>query len=132
VIPLLTGYLLLARALFEEGAAFSVAFNFGPPNGRATSVRSLIEEIVAAWSDDARWESRPDTDAPHEAELLMLDATRARAMLGWSPPDDLASSIRATVEWYKAFFRGAGAREMRRLSVAQIAALSQAPGLVAA
>jgi CDP-glucose 4,6-dehydratase len=132
VIPLLTGYLLLARALFEGGPDFALAFNFGPPSGRAISVRSLIEQMIAAWGDGARSESRHDPAAPHEAGLLMLDAARARAMLEWSPPDDLAASIRATVEWYKAFYAGAGAQEMRRISLAQIAALSQAPGLVAA
>jgi CDP-glucose 4,6-dehydratase len=132
VIPLLTGYLLLARALCEEGPDFAVAFNFGPSSGRAISVRALIEQMIAAWGDGARWESRHDPTAPHEAELLMLDAGRARAMLEWAPPEDLTASIRATVEWYKAFYAGAGAQEMRRLSLAQIAALSQAPGLVAA
>jgi CDP-glucose 4,6-dehydratase len=132
VIPLLTGYLLLARALFEDGPAFATAFNFGPPNGRAIPVRTLIEQMTAAWGNGARWESRHDPDAPHEAGLLTLDATRARAMLEWSPPDDLSASIRATVEWYKAFYAGVGALEMRRLSVAQIAALSRASGLVAA
>lgn len=95
-------------------------------------MRSLIEQMIAAWGDGASWESRHDPAAPHEAELLMLDAARARAMLEWSPPEELTASIRATVEWYKAFYAGIKAQEMRRLSLAQIAALSQAPGLVAA
>jgi CDP-glucose 4,6-dehydratase len=132
VIPLLAGYLMLARALFEEGPAFATAFNFGPPDGRALSVRTLIEQMVAAWGDGARWESRHDPEAPHEAKLLTLDAARARAMLAWSPPDDLAASIEATVAWYRAFYGGAGAQAMRRLSAEQIAALSQVSGLVAA
>jgi CDP-glucose 4,6-dehydratase len=88
--------------------------------------------MVAAWGDDARWESGHDPEAPHEAQLLTLDSTRARTMLAWSPPDDLTTSIEATVAWYKAFYGGADAHAMRRLSAEQIAVLSQVSGLVAA
>ena len=92
----------------------------------------LIEQLAEAWGGGARWESRPDPNAPHEANLLMLDAARARAKLEWRPPDDMAGSIKATVDWYKAFYARADAHAMRRLAVEQIAALSQAPGRVAA
>jgi CDP-glucose 4,6-dehydratase len=132
VIPLLHGYLLLARALFDEGPAFAAAFNFGPSADRAISVRMLIERLAEAWGGGARWESRPDPNAPHEANLLMLDAARARARLEWRPADDMAASIKATVDWYKAYYARADAHAMRRLAVEQIAALSQASGLVAA
>jgi dTDP-D-glucose 4,6-dehydratase len=62
----------------------------------------------------------------------MLDAARARARLEWRPADDMAASIKATVDWYKAYYARADAHAMRRLAVEQIAALSQASGLVAA
>jgi hypothetical protein len=44
----------------------------------------------------------------------------------------MAESIKATVDWYKAYYARADAHAMRRLAVEQIAALSQGPGRVAA
>jgi CDP-glucose 4,6-dehydratase len=132
VVPLLHGYLQLARALCEEGPAFATAFNFGPSGDRVISVSSLMEQLAATWDEGARWESRPDPNAPHEAHLLMLNPVRARAKLGWCPPDDMATSIAATVAWYKSFYAGSDTTAMRRLTITQIAALSQAPEPVAA
>jgi dTDP-D-glucose 4,6-dehydratase len=63
---------------------------------------------------------------------LSVGAARARAKLEWRPPDDMAESIKATVDWYKAYYARADAHAMRRLAVEQIAALSQGPGRVAA
>ena len=39
-----------------------------------------------------------------ETRFLQLDSTKARAVLGWSPPFDLARTIRATAEWYRDYY----------------------------
>lgn len=127
VAVLSQGYLMLARALWEEGEAFATAFNFGPSGDRIVAVRALIEQMASAWGEGARWESHPDRNAPHEAQLLMLDPSQARTKLQWRPADDLHASIAATVAWYKAFYAGAGADAMRELTSQQITALAQAP-----
>jgi hypothetical protein len=44
----------------------------------------------------------------------------------------MATSIAATVAWYKSFYAGSDTTAMRRLTITQIAALSQAPEPVAA
>ena len=40
---------------------------------------------------------------PHEARILKLDSTKARAELNWSPKLKLSEAIRLTVEWYRDF-----------------------------
>lgn len=121
-----SGYLMLVRALFEQGKPFATAFNFGPRSDRALPVRAVVEQAAATWGDGAAWESHADTHAVNEAQLLMLDPSRARQMLGWRPADDMAAAITATVAWYKAFYSRADAKTMRQLTSQQIAALGPA------
>jgi len=116
----LTGYLMLAQALYEGGAQFATAFNFGPGGEHMLSVQDVVERLVATWDDGAGWVDRSDPAAPHEASILMLDSTRARATLGWRPPNDISKSIRATVVWYKAYYQGSNVTAMRQLTLKQI------------
>jgi hypothetical protein len=78
------------------------AVNFAP---NAQSFRS-VAELVQAFS--ARLGGRPGwrLDAgehPHEAPLLTLDATRARAILGWQPLLPFDEALTWTADWYQAF-----------------------------
>ncbi|MDE7103785.1 MAG: CDP-glucose 4,6-dehydratase, partial [Bacteroidales bacterium] len=42
-------------------------------------------------------------DAVHEAQLLMLDISKARYRLGWRPRLNLAQTVELTVDWYKRY-----------------------------
>jgi CDP-glucose 4,6-dehydratase len=79
-------------------------------------VRELANAICALWGGGARWHSPPSIQ-PHEASLLALDASKARARLGWRPRLGLDESLRWTVEWYKAFHPGG---DVRALTLEQI------------
>ena len=39
----------------------------------------------------------------HEAQLLMLDISKARFHLGWKPRLNMEQTIGMTVEWYKRY-----------------------------
>ncbi len=96
------------------------------------SVGALIEQLVRAWGNDARWECPRNLNEPHEAQLLLLDSSRAREKLDWAPPDDMEGSIKATVEWYQALGAGADAAAMRQVTITQIAAYLQVPSTTTA
>src|SRR5262249_51407053 len=68
----LSGYLMLARALYEGSPEFATAFNFGPPPDHFLPVRQIVEQVTSAWGDGAAWNDCSDANAPHEAGLLML------------------------------------------------------------
>ena len=55
---------------------------------------------------------------PHEAGLLRLDTSKARAALGWRPALRLEQALDWIVSWHKAV--GAGA-DARAITLAQIA-----------
>jgi CDP-glucose 4,6-dehydratase len=122
VLEPLYGYLLLAEKLFNDGAAFAEAWNFGPDDSSHLPVSALLERLVDLWGGDAKWESSQDIQ-PHEARLLALDSSKARQRLDWQPRTDLDETLRATVSWYKAAAEG---KDTRRLCLDQIDAFERA------
>jgi CDP-glucose 4,6-dehydratase len=126
----LTGYLMLARALFEAGHQFATPFNFGPLPDQQMTVADFIECFTQVWGEDARWVHEADSEALHEAGLLLLDSTRARSELGWRPQTSLDVALRYTADWYRTLREGRPAGEIERMTVGQIGlfqAVSAAP-----
>lgn len=116
VLEPLRGYLMLAEALFERGARFSGAWNFGPGHADVKPVGWIVDKLAEAWGEGARWQV--DTGShPHEAFALQLDCTKAAAELGWIPALDLTEALAMTLDWYRCYFRG---DDVRAKCLAQI------------
>ena len=114
VLEPLLGYLLLAERLFDGEA--EGAWNFGPDANDVRPVRWVVERLCEAWGDGARW--RIDGGShPHEAGLLALDASKARARLDWRPRLGLDDTVLWVCEWYK---RQAAGEDARALTNEQI------------
>jgi CDP-glucose 4,6-dehydratase len=118
VLNPLSGYLTLAMRLYQEGAAYAGAWNFGPRDEDGVPVSDLVENLVRRWGGSAKWRVAPSTEAPRESSHLRLDSSKARVQLGWFPCLDLAGALDLTVRWY----RDAATRntDMYELSRAQI------------
>lgn len=116
VLEPLEGYLRVAEALLAGQADCATAWNFGPDAADARPVSDLVALAASRWGAGASWELDA-APQPHEARLLQLDSTRARARLGWSPRWSTARAIEETVDWYRAQQRGV---DMRAYSLAQI------------
>jgi len=98
----LAGYLMLAEKLFQGQRAFADAFNFGSSEEDAKTVGWILEEIKGQWGEPVTWEMARGAQ-PHEARILKLDSTKARAELNWSPKLKISEAIGLTVEWYRDF-----------------------------
>jgi len=118
VLEPLHGYILLAEHLLTHDARFATAFNFGPTEDDARPVQWIAERMTAFWGDGARWILDADPGV-HEAGYLMLDASRARAELGWAPHLNLESALEWLVAWYRAW---AAKQPMQQFTLQQIAA----------
>ena len=116
VLGPLAGYLGLAERLSEE-PALAAAWNFGPTEEEARSVRWLVEALVERWPASISVSFQETEDAGREAPALRLDSTRARDLLGWRPAWSLERALDTTVEWYRAFEAG---EDVRSLALAQI------------
>jgi CDP-glucose 4,6-dehydratase len=119
VLEPIAGYIKLAEHLLSDDATrYATAFNFGPNEEDARPVSWIADRITRTWGDGARWVLDEDPGV-HEAGYLKLDASRARAELGWTPQLRLAEALDWLVEWYKAHAAGA---DMQSLTLRQIAA----------
>lgn len=110
VINPLSGYLVLAQALWEDPAA-AAGWNFGPADEEAQPVGQLVKRLAELWPERVEW----TVDAgphPHEAHYLKLDSSRARARLGWRPLAPLDVALAATADWYREFEAGADLRQV--------------------
>lgn len=118
VLEPLHGYMLLAERLLAGEASFATAFNFGPYDDDVQPVGWIADRLARLWGGDARWIHDRDEHA-HEATYLKLDASRARAELGWRPRLRLPHALEWLADWYKAWHAG---EEMQRFTLKQIAA----------
>ena len=116
VLEPLRGYLMLAQQLYQHGAQFAGAWNFGPRLEDARPVRDLLDTVTRLVPGTA-WQ-RAAGAHPHEAHTLKLDSSKARAELAWSPCWNLTQALEHTVRWHEAWRRGA---DMHAFSLAQIA-----------
>jgi len=102
VLEPLSGYLVLAQALYWEGANFDGAWNFGPKDDDARSVQEVVNLLIKNWHSPASW--RQDvTEQPHEAHSLKLDCSKARQYLGWVPKWSLEQAIEKIALWEEAY-----------------------------
>jgi CDP-glucose 4,6-dehydratase len=115
VLEPLSGYLMLAEKLYGEGHSFAEGWNFGPDESDARPVQWIVEKLCSqvpgsSWKCDL-------APQPHEANLLRLDSSKAKAKLGWHPRWRLDTALENTLAWHQAWVRG---EEMSDVSLAQI------------
>ncbi|MBT8519998.1 CDP-glucose 4,6-dehydratase [Polynucleobacter paneuropaeus] len=101
VLEPLSGYLILAQALYQDGAKFDGAWNFGPRDEDARSVKEVINLLIKKWKSTASWE-QDQSEQPHEAHSLRLDCSKARNQLNWIPRWNLEQAIDKITQWHSA------------------------------
>jgi CDP-glucose 4,6-dehydratase len=102
VLEPLNGYLCLAQNLYEQGADFIGGWNFGPEDQDTQPVSWVVNEICQLWGNNAMWQLA-DAKQPYEAQTLMLDSSKSKSLLNWSPKWELAQTLEHTVAWTKAY-----------------------------
>lgn len=116
VLEPLSGYLLLAQRLYEEGVGYAEGWNFGPSEEDAKPVQWIVENMTEAWGEGASW-GVDVGNHPHEAHYLKLDCSKAKARLGWQPRWHLTEALGAIIDWHRAC---QDKKNMRELTMRQI------------
>ena len=104
VLEPLSGYLLIGHLLFTQGKEFAQGFNLGPRPESVITVAEVAQKVVEFYGK-GRVEVHK-RDNLHEANLLMLDITKAKEVLGWEPAYTALQAIEKTVAWYKRYYQG--------------------------
>lgn len=105
VLEPLSGYLMLAEALYEGGAQYAQAWNFGPREEDCKPVNWILDRMVNLWGNGASWELDQNAN-PHEAQFLKLDSSKAAAFLAWTPQWRLESVLENVVQWHQEWLNG--------------------------
>jgi CDP-glucose 4,6-dehydratase len=105
--------------MFEDTSLFAEPWNFGPLiNNENYTVSQLTSQVISEWGS-GNFNSEPD-DEHHEANLLMLDSSKAIEKLDWNPVYSVKETIGKTISWYKEFFQGLGYDHMQEFTQNQI------------
>ncbi len=112
----LEGYLLLAQRLWEDAGTFSGAWNFGPPEADNRRVAWITDQLIKGWGSPVRWKTENDSKS-RESEVLKLDSSKSRKVLGWAPKVSLEQGLSSVIEWTKSFHAG---EDMQQLTLQQI------------
>ena len=102
VLEPLSGYLTLGEKLLEGKQEFADGFNFGPESNSVLTVKDIVKKVINYY-EKGNVIIQPDTKF-HEANLLMLDITKAKTKLDWHPKYNAYEAIEKTVLWYKNFY----------------------------
>lgn len=99
VLEPLAGYLMLAESLYSENG-YDQAWNLGPNDYDCKPVGYIINQMVHLWGNGASWK-KDNKENPHEARLLKLDCSKAKAILRWEPQWTVDHTLEKIIEWHK-------------------------------
>lgn len=110
VLEALGGYIAIAERLALGAEGFDGGWNFGPSEDDTRPVRWIVERMLGAWGG-GEWQRVGEVQV-HEANLLKLDCSKARSVLGWRPVLGLDQALDWIVAWHRAVADGQDAREV--------------------
>jgi len=116
VLEPLSGYLILAQALFGGATDIAGAWNFGPDSEGNQTVEQVIALLSGEWGNTVNWH-QANSAQPHEAHLLKLDCSKAQQKLHWFPRWTIKEATLKTVHWHKALQAG---KDMKIITIEQI------------
>ena len=111
VLECLRGYLLLAKMQYENKSVVG-SYNFGPDDESCITTGDLATLFCNKWGSGATWEKVAECNAPHEANFLKLDCSKAKRVLKWFPLWPISTAIDKIVEWEKRVQNGISAAKI--------------------
>ena len=101
VLETIRGFLGLTKNLGESEENFTGAWNFGINKKFVLTVEDLVKMIIQYLGrGHFHVKVPPNSDTLHETTLLLLDCTKAKNLLGWTPELDIEKAVKFTCDWY--------------------------------
>lgn len=105
VLEPLSGYLVLAQQLYNQGNTFAEGWNFGPKDDDCQPVQWILDKMVYFWGEGAHYQI-DNSEQPHEANFLKLDCSKAANRLKWHPQWRLEQTLEQIIQWHRAWLQG--------------------------
>ena len=102
VLEPLSGYMLLADKMLQEPTKYCEGWNFGPRMESITPVWD-VATMLTKYYGRGELKDVSDPNALHEANLLMLNISKAKFQLGWEPRTNIEQCCQLTADWYKRY-----------------------------
>jgi CDP-glucose 4,6-dehydratase len=118
VLEPISGYLVLAQHLFEEGSNIAEGWNFGPKDEDCKPVSWILDKMVTNWGKGASWELDKNNN-PHEAGYLKLDCSKAAMRLNWFPKWNLEYTLESIINWHQHYLAQKNIQEQCLLEIAK-------------
>lgn len=124
VLEPLSGYLLLAKKMYEDGKIYSESWNFGPDENDTKSVLQIVESLKEKIEEKSGLQSKSrkflkfpgfDIDKginPHEANYLKLDISKAKSNLNWNPIWQLDTAFDKIIDWTEQYINKVDMRDI--------------------
>jgi CDP-glucose 4,6-dehydratase len=102
VLEPLSGYLLLASKMWQDPTGYCEGWNFGPGTESVSTVWEVASKLVERYGAGSL-QDMSDPNAVHEANLLLLDISKAKFRLGWEPRTNIDQCVALVADWYKRY-----------------------------
>lgn len=109
VLEPLAAYLMIAQEQYGDGK-YAGYYNVGPDDCDCMTTGALVDLFCNTWGEEAKWENRAETNAPHEANFLKLDCTKLKNTFGWKPRWHMQECMEKTVEFSKVWLANGDVR----------------------
>ena len=118
VLEPISGYLVLAQHLYEEGSNVAEGWNFGPKDEDCKPVSWILDKMVTNWGNGVSWELDKNNN-PHEAGYLKLDCSKAAMRLNWYPKWNLEHTLESIINWHQHYIAQNNIQEQCLLEIAK-------------
>ena len=105
VLESLAVYLMIAARQYDN-SCYAGYYNVGPEDCDCVTTGEVVTLFCKHWGGEAKWESKTETNAPHEANFLKLDCSLLKKTFGWQPRWHIEEAIRKTCEFSKVWMQG--------------------------
>ena len=99
VLEPLSGYLILAKNLYQNPKKFSGPWNFGSEKNTVTDVLTIVKKIIGIWGKGRIKYNK--TNKYYEQKNLQLNILKSKKYLNWNPKLSIMKSVEMTINWYK-------------------------------
>ena len=115
VLEPISGYLLLAKKLYENKKKYSGSWNFGPSGKETMYVKKVVRMLFLFLGIQKSTITKKGSFK--EANLLKLNSNKALKKLNWRNTWNMKISIRETAQWYKCFLNK---EDIKKFTIYQI------------